>query len=478
MLSRTFKRAVRNLSTAKSATHPQLELTTLTNGLRLITDSTPGHFSALGAFIQGGSRFEDPAAPGLSHLCERLAWKTTEKYSGTQMLENLSKLGGNYIAVAQRDTIMYQATVFNKDVDNMLECIAQTVRHQQITDQEFAETVEGAKYEVSELQYKPELLLPEKLHSVAYKNNTLGLPFFIPQERLGSIKKNEMDQYFNKFFQPQNVVIAMIGVPHQTALDLVLANFGDWHNSSSTTAAAPKLGTVNYTGGEIALPHTPPLYANQPELYHMQIAFETNGFLHDDMYALATLQKLLGGGSSFSAGGPGKGMFSRLYTQVLNKHPYVENCSAFNHSYADSGLFGITISLIPDAGHISAQIICNEFAKVLDSKEGLNEKEVTRAKNQLTSSLLMNVESKLAKLEDLGRQIQMQGKITSVDEMVDKISALTVKDLRNVAEKVFTGNVVTNGISSGIPSVVMQGDRSSFGDIEFVLRHYGLGKYN
>ncbi|RLV95099.1 Mitochondrial-processing peptidase subunit alpha [Spathaspora sp. JA1] len=472
MLSRTFKSAVRKLSTATS--QPHLEITTLANGLRLITDSTPGHFSALGAFIQGGSRFEDPAAPGLSHLCERLAWKTTEKYSGTQMLETLSKLGGNYIAVAQRDTLMYQATVFNKDVGNMLECMAQTIRHQQITDQEFAETVEGAKYEVSELAYKPDILLPEKLHQVAYSNNTLGVPFFTPQDRLAHIKKKEMTQYFDKFFQPQNVVIAMIGVPHEIALNLVLSNFSDWQNSSAT---APELGTVNYTGGEISLPHTPPLYANQPELYHMQIAFETNGFLHDDMYALATLQKLLGGGSSFSAGGPGKGMFSRLYTQVLNKHPYVENCSAFNHSYADSGLFGITISLVPEAGHISTEIICNEFAKVLDSKEGLNEKEFTRAKNQLTSSLLMNVESKLAKLEDLGRQIQMQGKITSVDEMVDKIGALTMSDLRTVAEKVFTGKVVTKGVSSGTPSVVMQGERNSFGDVEFVLRQYGLGKF-
>jgi len=32
------------------------------------------------------------------------------------------------------------------------------------------------------------------------------------------------------------------------------------------------------------------------------------------------LNVLMGGGESFSVGGPGKGMYSRLYTNVLNKY--------------------------------------------------------------------------------------------------------------------------------------------------------------
>ena len=62
--------------------------------------------------------------------------------------------------------------------------------------------------------------------------------------------------------------------------------------------------------------------------------------------------------------------------------------------------------------------------------------------------------------------------------MIDKIEKITVEDLRKVAEKILTGNVVTKGVSSGKPSVVMQGDRAAFGDVEFVLRHFGLGKFD
>ncbi|EMG46350.1 MAS2 Mitochondrial-processing peptidase subunit alpha [Candida maltosa Xu316] len=456
-----------------------LELTTLPNGLRLITDSTPGHFSALGAFVDAGSRYDDPQNPGLSHIHDKLAWKSTEKYTGQEMLENLSKLGGNYMSSVQRESTIYQASVFNKDVEKMLESIAQTIRYPNFTDQEFEESLLTADYEVSQLCYNSEIYLSEELHSVAYKDNTLGLPLYIPQERIPLVGKTDILQYQKKFFQPQNIVIAMVGVPHDFALKIVNDNFGTWENTTSTR---PEKGVVNYTGGEIILPHRQPLYANLTDLYHMQIGFETTGLLNDDLYALATLQKLLGGGSAFSAGGPGKGMFSRLYTQVLNKYSFVDHCMCFNHSYLGTGIFGVTLSIVPEAAHFSSQIISHELSKLLipdgTSKDAINNRELKRAKNQLISSLLMNVESRLAKLEDLGRQIQCQGKITSIDEMVEKISNITIKDIQNVSEKVLTGNVVTSGTSSGTPSVVMQGEREAFGDVEYILRQYGLGKFS
>ena len=466
-----------NLST-KTLNVPNVQMTTLLNGVRVVTDSTPGHFSALGAYVDAGSRYEDPETPGLSHIVDRLAWRSTEKYTGVEMIENLTKLGGNFMCSAQRESMIYQASVFNKDLDKMFDCISQTIRAPKMTDQEVIETLQTADYESNEISHKYDMFLPEVLHAAAYSNNTLGLPLYCPPDRISEIGRDEVVGYHRKFFQPQNTVIAMVGVDHNHAVNLVQSQLGDWKRATNET---PELGTVNYTGGELSLPYEPPMASNLPELYHMQIAFETTGLLNDDLYALATLQKLLGGGSSFSAGGAVKGMFSRLYTRVLNQYAFVENCSCFNHSYIDSGLFGVTISCAPNAAHVMSQIICFELSKLLEkdtAQGGLTEKEVKRAKNQLISSLLMNVESKLAALEDLGRQIQCQNKLTSVDEMIAKIEKLTVEDLRRTAEKVLTGNVVTKGVSSGLPSVVMQGDRSAFGDVEFILRHFGLGKYS
>lgn len=133
------------------------------------------------------------------HIFDRLAWKSTDQYTGIEMMENLSKLGGNYMCSAQRESMIYQASVFNKDVDKMFDCIAQTIRAPRITDQELVETLQTADYEVSEIALKHDMFLPEVLHCAAYSNNTLGLPLFCPPERIPMISKDEVLNYHKTF---------------------------------------------------------------------------------------------------------------------------------------------------------------------------------------------------------------------------------------------------------------------------------------
>jgi len=151
-------------------------------------------------------------------------------------------------------------------------------------------------------------------------------------------------------------------------------------------------------------------------------------------------------------------MYSRLYTNVLNQHGWVESCVAFNHSYTDSGLFGIAASCYPGRTAKMLEVMCRELrALALGSGfDALGQAEVNRAKNQLRSSLLMNLESRMVELEDLGRQVQVHGRKIPVHEMVRRINALTVDDLRRVARTVVGGTVRNAGRGSGAPTVVLQ----------------------
>lgn len=151
-------------------------------------------------------------------------------------------------------------------------------------------------------------------------------------------------------------------------------------------------------------------------------------------------------------------MYSRLYTNVLNQHGWVESCLSFNHSYSDSGLFGVSASCSPAQVASMLDVMCRELA-ALGSESGwarLKKEEVQRAKNQLRSNLLMNLESRMVELEDLGRQVQVHGRKVGVKEMCGKIEALTVEDLRRVARQVFGGEIKNDGHGSGSPTVVLQ----------------------
>lgn len=513
--------ASRGYATVKPIQKDPVELdsiTTLSNGVRIATESLPGPFSGVGVYIEAGSRFEDESLRGVSHIVDRLAFKSTKLKTSEEMAEALERLGGNTQCASSREAVMYQSATFNNAVPSTLGLLAETIRDPQITEEEVQQQLETADYEIQEIWAKPDLIIPELLHMAAYKDNTLGNPLLCPKERLPLITKGVVEKYRGKFFKPERIVVAFAGTKHEEGVRLAEQYFGDMKRSprkevehpTSTSQSTPFEGQqqpqkstsfgnrilskipfsnfstsasqsatvspldpsllqpaphfdlnapAHYTGGYLALPKLPvPQNSLSIPLSYIHLAFEALPISSDDIYALATLQTLLGGGGSFSAGGPGKGMYSRLYTNVLNQHGWVESCVAFNHSYTDSGLFGIAAACEPGrVGHM-VDVMCRELQSLtLDTGYSrMQQAEVNRAKNQLRFSLLMNLESRLVELEDLGRQVQVHGRKVGVKEMCAKIEALTVDDLRRVAKQVFSGQVYNRGNGTGAPTVVIQ----------------------
>jgi processing peptidase subunit alpha len=500
------------------------QITTLPNGIRVATEALPGHFSGIGVYVDAGSRYENDALRGVSHILDRLAFKSTTSTSGDEMIDKLESLGGNIQCASSRESLMYQSATFNSAVPMTVGILAETIRDPLVTEDEVQQQLETADYEIGEIWSKPELILPELVHMAAYKDNTLGNPLLCPKDRLPFINRSVVEAYRKEFYKPERMVVAFAGVEHGEAVRLAEQYFGDMEKSAgpslvglgsdstlsdgdrpppvftashptptgappqsskllskipffknlSTSATSnasvntsidlnfPPIDTSipsHYTGGFLTLPPIPPpLNPALPRLSHIHIAFEALPISSPDIYALATLQTLLGGGGSFSAGGPGKGMYSRLYTNVLNQHGWVESCVAFNHSYTDSGLFGIASSCAPSHVSQMLEVMCREL-NALGQETGysaLKEGEVQRAKNQLRSSLLMNLESRMVELEDLGRQVQVHGRKFGVKEMCRLIDNVSIADLRRVARQVFGGEVQNVGGGSGAPTVVLQ----------------------
>ncbi|KAG4304903.1 hypothetical protein PORY_001578 [Pneumocystis oryctolagi] len=456
----------------------------LSNGVRVVSKAIPGHFSTLGVYIDAGSRYEYDNIRGASHLIDRLSFKATKNRSAKDMINSLESLGGNFMCSCSRESLMYQTAVFNSDVEDMVKLLSETILDPVITEEDLEEQKLTVQYEITEITSKPELILPEMVHITAFKNNTLGNPLLCPEERLPFISLSTISDYRNLFYRPERMVVAFVGIEHEKARDLAEKYFGDFktketsynsfilknkplellfqENSPSKVTSDTSLlsyGTsrqeiflpAHYTGGVMNMP----LSKQNQEFTHIYIAFEGMPLSDPDIYALATLQILLGGGGSFSAGGPGKGMYSRLFLNVLNQYGWIENCTSFNHSYTDSGIFGISASCKHDAAQALVNIICQELAFTMHKgRKGINKIETERAKNQLRSSLMMNLESKMIILEDLGRQTQiMSNKKITAQEMCDKISSLTVNDLQNVAEKIFTGLIKNKGQGTGLPKL-------------------------
>ena len=165
------------------------------------------------------------------------------------------------------------------------------------------------------------------------------------------------------------------------------------------------------------------------------VAFEIGGWHDDDLVVACVLQQLLGGGSSFSAGGPGKGMYTRLYTDVLNRCHWVESAEAFTSIHEESGILGIDASCEAENVPYMLQVILDQLALV--RRTPVTQIELERAKNMLKSMMFMQLESRLVLCEDIARQFVTYGRRDSPLEVCAKVDKVTAQDIQQLADRMF-----------------------------------------
>ena len=182
-------------------------------------------------------------------------------------------------------------------------------------------------------------------------------------------------------------------------------------------------------------------------------------------------------------------MYSRLYTDVLNRHHWVESCNTINHSYKDSGLFGISASLPPirNAHDNILAVICDQL---INATTDISDSSLSRAKNQLKSSLLMSLESKLTLLEDIARQILFFDKRIDALEICNRIDSVTCNDIKRAAARIIYGANFESGLKfdgmnkwtrtgDGNPTLVVYGNLGKNDPLykaADVIKEWGVGR--
>lgn len=143
---------------------------------------------------------------------------------------------------------------------------------------------------------------------------------------------------------------------------------------------------------------------------------------------------------SFSAGGPGKGMYSRLYRKILNGRHYVESAVSFHSSYIDTGIFGIHTSV--EHGFI-INILEDLCLQLIDIVKNMGDVEFNRAKTQLKSNMLYALESRSLLSDDIGRQILVFDSYHPPQYFCEKIDQIDKASLQDLMKRTLTTKIPT-----------------------------------
>jgi processing peptidase subunit alpha len=432
---------------------PELEFTRLDNGLRIVSSDRQGLASSLGLFIRTGSRYERPEELGASHMVELTAFKSTSQAELSKIVKILETLGVEAKCQAAREHIWYSMETLREYVPVCIPLLAGSALDSKLEPEEVFDCQELVRVSHENVRKNPEHYVQELATEIAYENNTLGNPLFFQEEDLEDrFNPDFLRKYMAKHFHPDNMVIVGVNVSHKEFVDSCARAFSQYTSTTPYAQGGSPVKPV-YTGGCRIVPDS-----HQP-LVHVVVAFETGGWVSEDLVPTTVLQMLLGGGGSFSTGGPGKGMHSRLYLNVLNTLPWVESCQSFNTMYSDGGLFGFYLTAHPSHARKLPEVAAHEVRKM----GHFSQEELSRAKNALQSSIYMNLENRSVLAEDIGRQLMMSGKAATGEEFCAFIEQVTADDLVRCAKKIFAGK----------PTLLVYGDCSEAPTYDNVVKLFG-----
>ncbi|KAG4384860.1 hypothetical protein GLYMA_13G353500v4 [Glycine max] len=336
------------------------KITTLPNGLKIASETSPNPAASIGLYLDCGSLYETPLSSGASLLLEKMSFKSTANRSHFRVVREVEAIGGNVGASASREQMGYTFDALKTYVPQMIELLIDCVRNPAFLDWEVNEELRKVKAELGELSNNPQGLLLEAVHSAGY-SGALANPLLASETALNRLNSSLLEEFVAENYTASRMVLAASGVEHEELLSVAEPLLSDL-----PSVPRPEEPKSNYVGGD---------FRRQGEsgVARVAIAFEVPGGWKKEKEAIALtiLQMLMGGGGSFSAGGPGKGMHSRLFLRVLNEHQQIHSFSAFNSLFNNTGLFGIYASTGSDFVAKAVDLAARELIAIASPGQGL-----------------------------------------------------------------------------------------------------------
>jgi len=408
------------------------QITTLPNGIRVISKQTHEEACAIGLYVNAGSQSETPEYRGVFNLIQKMTFKATKNNTPWEIVNSLEDISLNAMAASSKEFMQINIEVLRKDVDHILRIFSDQIKCPLFEEEELKEQIESCIRNCENINSSAELLLPEILQKVAFGEEGLGASVFASPEEYANITPQKLFETMERYYVGKNIVISGTGINHTDLVQMVQKYFSDIPYQRANTPTNESIDAkTTYNGGT---------YAFSPESDEVDpswvIAFPFKGLSSvtdsNDIFTGFVLQSILGGGSSYSTGGPGKGMQSRLNLRVVYKIHQVKHCSAFFSIFKQHSLFGVILSTAPGKLGTAIEVLLSEL---LFFNQNVTEEELNRAKRTQKSQIFTNLELRGVLCDDMARQLVGLGQWKSPEEVCKAIDSVTMDDVKSLFSK-------------------------------------------
>jgi len=389
--------------------------TVLDNGIHVITEKMPHVRSVtIGCWVGVGARDEPQELSGISHFIEHLLFKGTAARTARQIAEIFDSMGGELNAFSAKEYTCYYAKVLDSDLDRAVELISDMLFNPLLDPKDIDAERKVILEEISMHEDTPDDIVHDLFASCLWESHPLGQSVLGHLNVIKALGRAEIESFYRKHYLPANIVVAAAGnLEHERLVGLV-ERYGR-EGGGERTERHRILPDVR---SHVAV------YNRSTEQAHIVIGTEGLPRNHPDRFAFAVIDNILGGGMS-----------SRLFQKIREEKALAYSVFSYHSMFTETGLLAIYAGTSPSNAGEVVDLIRDEIGGMLE--KGISESELERAKGHIKGNLVLGLEDSSGRMTRLGKSELCQGETLGLDELIERVEAVTLKKVEELMEKLF-----------------------------------------
>jgi predicted Zn-dependent peptidase len=396
------------------------ELTTLENGLRVLTVTMPHLQSvSLGFFVGVGSRYESDAVAGSSHFIEHMLFKgTPRRPSALEIAEAIEGKGGICNASTGVESTLYWAKCAAAHLPGALDVLSDMLLHATFDAAEIEKERAVIHEEITYALDTPEGLAQLLVNQLQWPNHPLGRDVAGTRQSVAGLSRQGLLSYLGDHYHPGKTVLGVAGrARHEEVLALVRSYLEEWEPRPWLQfEPAPACNGRSGPGLQIRFKDTE----------QAQLSFSFSGLhrSHPDLFVLRLLNILLG-----------EGMRSRLFQEVRERLGLAYNVGSYVMTVQDTGTVGVYAGVAPERAEETIRAILSQLD--LLRQRPVPEVELEAAREFIRGRLALSLEDSFTLAAWYARQELLEPEVLEPEDSIAQIDRVQVADIQRLAQDLF-----------------------------------------
>jgi predicted Zn-dependent peptidase len=381
-------------------------------GPEIIALCDPTAFTtSIGWFVGTGARDESPELAGVSHFLEHMVFKGTPRRTAEQVNSELDCLGAHSNAYTSEEATVFHATVLPECQEQTVDLLTDLMRPS-LREDDFETERQVILEEIAMYDDQPPYGAMERAMELFFGEHPLSRRVLGTAETVGEMTVDQLRTYHSQRYTLDNMFLAASGkLDFASLVDQVETLASKWRRVSHQR----ELSFPQFAARSEAI---------ERQATHQQYTIKIwpgVGCNDPARYALRLLSSVIADESG-----------SRLFWELIDTG-LAETAALWPQFFDECGCIVGYLCCAPEDTQENIDITQRVLESVV--RDGITQRELDLARNKMTASLILSDERPSNRLFALGQSWLSRRRYDPLDAVLARYAAVTVDDLRAVAQQ-------------------------------------------